>query len=177
MINYRKYISGDKMKKLIFISAVSGVGKSTACDYIKNNNLLEDYAIYDIDDLENINNYNVDSYNLFYENAIKNAIVKAGNRNIIIGSCINPTDISKINIPKEIDLLEMILITCSNEELRKRLKARDKNRNCSSDDYINEQINYQKYMLNHLNLYKLHLDNTNSDVEDIGKQIVNYIKK
>ncbi len=46
------------MKKLVFISAVSGVGKSTACEYINKNNLLVDYAILDIDDLENINNYN-----------------------------------------------------------------------------------------------------------------------
>ncbi len=28
------------MKNSIFISAVSGVGKSTTCDFIKNNNLL-----------------------------------------------------------------------------------------------------------------------------------------
>ena len=47
------------MKKLVFISAVSGVGKSTACEYINKNNLLVDYAIFDIDDLENINNYTV----------------------------------------------------------------------------------------------------------------------
>lgn len=64
------------MKKLIFISAVSGVGKSTACEYIKKSNLLEDYSIFDIDDLENINNYNQNTYNLFYENAIKKAIRK-----------------------------------------------------------------------------------------------------
>ena len=29
-------IEEDVMKKLIFISAVSGVGKSTACEYIRN---------------------------------------------------------------------------------------------------------------------------------------------
>ncbi len=51
--------------KLIFMSAVSGVGKSVTCDYIKNNNMLEDYVIFDIDELENINEYNSGTYNLF----------------------------------------------------------------------------------------------------------------
>ena len=67
--------------RLIFISAVSGVGKTTTCDYIKNNHLLEDYDVFDIDDLENVNNYDNDTYNIFYENAIKKAVDKASNKN------------------------------------------------------------------------------------------------
>ncbi len=165
------------MRKIVFISAVSGVGKSATCDYIRNNCLLDNYVIYDIDDLENINNYSSDTYNLFYENAIKNATTKSGNRNIIIGSCINLSDLKKINIPKEIDLVESILITCSEEELKRRLKMRDKSRNCSSDNYINDQIEYQKYLLNDLNLYQLHIDNTNISISDVANLIVNYIKK
>ena len=31
------------MKKVFFLSAVSGVGKTTTCDYIENNNLLKNY--------------------------------------------------------------------------------------------------------------------------------------
>ena len=162
--------------KLIFLSAVSGVGKSVTCDYIKNNNMLEDYVIFDIDELENINEYNSSTYNLFYENAIKKATSKSNNKNIIIGSCINPTDIEKINIPKEIEKVEMILITCSEKQLVNRLKSRDKNRNCSSDEFINGQIKYQNFMLNHLNMYQLHIDNSNCNVEEVANQIVNYIK-
>lgn len=166
-----------KMKKLIFISAVSGVGKSTACEYIKNNNLLEDYAIFDIDKLENINEYNENTYNLFYENAIKKAIILSKDKNIVIGSCINPNDIEKINMPNEIESYINILITCSNEELKKRLKARDESRQCSSDDYIDEQINYQNYLLKNIGLYQMHIDNTKNVVENVSKEIVNFIKK
>lgn len=136
-----------KLRKLIFISAVSGVGKSTACEYIKKSNLLNGYAIFDIDDLENINEYNENTYNSFYENSIKKAIILSKDKNIIIGSCINPTDIEKINMPNEIDSYSNILITCSSEELKKRLKARDKSRQCGSDEYIENQINYQNYLL------------------------------
>ena len=45
------------MKKIVFISAVSGVGKSTVCEYIKNNELLKEYEVFDIDDLENVHEY------------------------------------------------------------------------------------------------------------------------
>lgn len=162
---------------LIFISAVSGVGKTTTLDYIKGNNLLDNYVIFDIDDLENINNYSSDNYNSFYENSINNAISKSNNKNIIIGSCINPTDIEKINIPKEIENIEMILITCSEEQLINRLKSRDESRNCSSDEFITTQINYQNYMLNHLNIYQLYIDNSNSSIESIAKQIIDYVKR
>ena len=165
------------MKKLIFISAVSGVGKSTTCEYIKNNNMLDNYMIFDIDDLENINNYTSDNYNIFYENAIKKANELSINKNIIIGSCINPNDLLKINIPNEIDIYENILITCSNEELINRLSNRDKNRNCSSKEYINNQINYQNYLLNNIDLYQLHLDNTNTSINDIANKIVEYLKR
>ncbi len=166
-----------KMKKLVFISAVSGVGKSTACEYIKKNNLLEDYVVFDIDDLENINNYNENTYNSFYENAIKKAIILSKDKNIVIGSCINPNDIEKINMPNEIESYINILITCSNEELKKRLKARDESRQCSSDDYIDEQINYQNYLLKNIGLYQMHIDNTKEIVENVSKEIVNFIKK
>lgn len=166
-----------KLKKLIFISAVSGVGKSTACEYIKNNNLLNDYAIFDIDDLENINEYNENTYNLFYENAIKKAIILSKDRNIVIGSCINPKDIKKINMPNEIESYINILITCSNEELKKRLKARDENRQCGSDEYIEGQINYQKYLLKNIELYQMHVDNTNDIVDNIARKIVDFIKQ
>lgn len=165
-----------KLKKLFFISAVSGVGKSTTCNYIKDNRLLENYVIFDIDELENINEYNNDTYNLFYKNAVTKAIEKSNDKNIIIGSCINPNDINNLNLSDEVDI-NMVLITCSNEELTKRLKARDESRNCSSDEFIKGEVDYQNYMINHLAMYDLHIDNTNSSIEMVSSQIVDYIKE
>lgn len=160
------------MKKIIFISAVCGVGKSTTCEYIKNNNLLDNYEIFDIDDLVNVhtNKGNI------YENAIKRAIELSNNKDIILGSCVCHADLEKFNMPQEIESYKCILITCSNEELIKRLKTRDKNRNCSSDEFINGQIEYQNYLLNHSSLFQLHVDNTNTSIEEIANQIVDYIK-
>ena len=161
--------------RLIFISGVSGAGKSTICNYIKDNNLLDDYVVFDVDDLENINEYNPDTYYFFYENSIKNAILKSDNKNIIIGSCINPTDIKKINVPIEIDSVDMILITSSSSEIEKRLKSRDKSRNCSDEKFIKSQIDYQNYMLNYLDLYQMHIDNSNCTIKDVVDQIIDYL--
>ena len=71
----------------------------------------------------------------------------------------------------------MILLTCSEKQLVNRLKSRDKNRNCSSNEFINGQIEYQKFMLGHLNMYQLHIDNSNCSTEEVANQIVNYIKE
>ena len=164
------------MKKLIFISAVSGVGKSTNCEYIKNNKILENYEIFDIDDLENVNDYNENTYHLFYQNAIKKAVIQSGDKNIIIGFCINPTDFEKVKIPEGIEPYKLVLITCSEEELTRRLKDRDESRNCGNDEYIKGQIDYQRFMLNHLNLYDFHIDNTDKEVSETSKSIVEFTK-
>lgn len=161
------------MKTIVFISGVSGVGKTSICNYIKNNILLKEYTVFDIDDLENINDYNKETYNLFYKNAIKKAL-GLSQGNIIMGCCINPIDIDNIDIQNDI---KMILITCSDKELFNRLKKRDKSRNCGSDEFIREQIDYQNYMLKHLNKYDLHIDNSNKNIEEITNIIIDYINK
>ena len=162
-------------KKIVFISGVSGVGKTTICEYINDNHLLDGYIAFDIDDLENVNKYNENNYNMFYENAIKKAIKKSNEKNIILGSCINPTDFNKINILKDINVFANILITCSNKEIEKRLKKRDSSRNCSNDNFIETQIEYQNYMIKHIDLYQLHLDNTTDSITNISNQIVKFI--
>ena len=152
------------MKSLFFIISVSGVGKSTTLEYIKKNSLLDDYSIFDIDDLENINNYNENNYNLFYENALEKAVLLSN-------------DIEKLKIPNEIENYINILITCSNDKLKKRLKSREKSRQCGTNEYIDRQITYQNYLLNNFELFQLHIDNTTDDVENVSKKIVKFIKE
>ena len=164
------------MKEIVFISAVCGVGKSTTLDYIKQNNLIHGCDIFDIDDLINIHEYENEKPTTVYSAAVEKAVSQSTNKNIIIGSCANPVEMKQVNIPNSAKSIEMILIYCSNEELIKRLKARDENRNCGSDEFINGQIEYQKYMLDHSDLFKLKIDNTNIDVSEVSNRIVDYIR-
>lgn len=161
--------------RLVFVSGVCGVGKTTVCNYIKNNDLLSNYAIFDIDELENINDYKVNEYKKFYQNSINKAVSLSEEKNILIASCINPTDIENIDIPNIVESIEMVLIICSDEELEKRLMARDKKRNCGNEDFIKGQVDYQNYLLNHKNMYHLIVNNTNSDIEYIANKIVKYL--
>ena len=57
-------------------------------------------------------------------------------------------------MPNEIESYINILITCSDDELRKRLKARDESRQCGSDEYIDGQINYQNFLLKNIKLFQ-----------------------
>ena len=163
------------MKKIIFLSSVCGVGKSTVCDYLKANNLLDEYVIFDADELLNIHDYN-DNIK-FYEDIIKEAIKKSGDKNILLASCINPVEIERINMPDDIESKEMILLYCSSIDLTNRLTNRDPSRNCSSDEFIKGQIEYQNYMLNHASLFGLVIDNTNESISDTAINITKFIEE
>lgn len=160
------------MKKIILISGICGVGKSTICKFLHNDKTLN-YNIFDIDDLVNANEYNNE---LIYEDAINQANVLS-KKDIILFSCMGPSDLEKIKIPNNILISKKILITCPDLEIRKRLKERDKKRNCSSDKFVEKQINYQNYLLNNKNKFDLHLVNFNNNLENIIIQIVEFVKR
>ena len=162
------------MKNIIFISGICGCGKSSICEYIKNNNLFDNYNIYDIDELENVNDYNEDDYNLFYLNSINKAISKSKDKDIIIFSCINHNDLNSIKIDGV--SFKILLITCSKDEITKRLKERDKSRNCSDDTFINEQLKYQDWFISNMDYYDGNFDNTSISLKEISENIVEFIK-
>ena len=84
------------MKKIVFITGVCGVGKTSIYENIKNSDLKHTYNIFDIDMLENVNDYK-DNYDEFYKSAVDKAIDKSKDKDIILFSCINHNDISNIN--------------------------------------------------------------------------------
>lgn len=157
---------------IVFVSGVCGCGKSSIYEYIKDNNLLDDYDLFDMDELENINDYSEDNYNLFYKNCIDKAISKSKKNNIMLFSCINHNDINDLGL----DNTRSILITCSNDEIFKRLKNRDKKRNCSDDSFINEQIKYQDWFISNSEYYDGIFDNTSVSLKDVSNDIVEYTK-
>ena len=158
------------MKKIIFITGVSGVGKTSIYESIMKSDLSKNYNIFDIDNLLNVNDYK-DNYDIFYKNAIDKAIDKSKDKDIILFSCINHSDVE--NLKLEDCITRIVLITCDIEELKKRLKNR--NNDCSSDDFINEQIKYQEWFINNMDYYDADFNNTNN-TEEILEKIIDIIE-
>ena len=158
------------MKKIVFITGVCGVGKTSIYENIKNSDLKHTYNIFDIDMLENVNDYK-DNYDEFYKSAVDKAIDKSKDKDIILFSCINHNDIS--NLKLEDCITRIVLITCDSEELKKRLK--DRNNDCSSDEFINEQIKYQEWFINNLDYYDSDYNNTDGNIDDICDKIIDFL--
>ena len=157
------------MKRIIFITGVCGVGKTSIYENIKNSDLSHTYSIFDIDNLLNVNDYK-DNYDMFYKNAVDKAIDKSKDKDIILFSCINHNDVE--NLKLEDCVTRIILITCDNEELKKRLKNRKND--CSSDEFINEQIKYQEWFINNMDYYDAAFNNTNN-IEEVLEKIIDII--
>jgi broad-specificity NMP kinase len=161
---------------MFFLSGVCGVGKSTICDYISRINLLDNFTIFDIDDLINIHDYKLNDGKEIYKDAIDIAIKKSDNKDIILGCCMNPNEFKHINHPDNIEY-NFILINCRDDILEKRLKEREAWRKCSDENFILDQKKYQKHLLQYRYLYDLHIDNSVENIETNCLKIIEYINK
>lgn len=133
------------MKKIIFITGVSGVGKTSIYESIMKSDLSETYNIFDTDMLEKVNINDKDS---------------------IVFTCINHNDVE--NLKLEDCVTRIVLITCNEEELKKRLS--DKN-----DSFINEQIKYQEWFISNLDSYDANYDNTDN-IDNTVDKIIDFIE-
>lgn len=151
------------MKKImVCLCAACGAGKSTLLDYLRDNNMSDDFCFVDTDETglnwwDYADTENPDRYT---EDSIKRASEMSGDKNLFFGSCMNPqTLFEKITLPDEIGAVFTIALTASPEEITKRLKARDPERMCGSDEFIAEQISYNAWFLRNANKFQLHIDN------------------
>lgn len=81
----------------------------------------------------------------------------------------------KVNIPEEITSTYFIALLCSDEEIRKRLKARPEERMCGSDEFISGQIEYNNWFRKNANKFQLCIDNTDCTVEVTAEKIAAFI--
>ncbi|MBQ8638976.1 MAG: hypothetical protein IJ468_07395 [Lachnospiraceae bacterium] len=166
------------MKTLIVISAACGVGKSTIRDALENSGLLPDYACVDTDGV-GINWWDyagTDHESQFTDDCFAEAVRIAKDKNLLFVCCVNPIDFyMKVNLPQEISNSFLIGMTCSEEELTKRLKARPAERMCGSDEFIAGQITYNNWFRKHANKFQYFIDNTGLSVEETAKQIAAFV--
>jgi len=167
------------MKRLVMLSAACGVGKTTIRDAIEESGLLEDYLCVDTDGL-GINWWDyagTDHESKFTDDCLLAAEKLAGDKNILFVGCVSPIDFyGKINLPPSITSSYLIGMTCSAEEVTKRLKARPAERNCGSDEFIAGQVEYNSWFQRNGSKFQFFIDNTDLTIEETAKRIAEFIR-
>lgn len=165
-------------KIMVCLCAACGVGKSTLLDYLRNNNVSDNFCFADTDEMGlNWWDYaDTENPERYTEDSIRRASEISGDKNLFFGSCLNPqTLFEKITLPEEIGAVYAIALTCSPEEITKRLKARDPARMCGSDEFIAEQISYNAWFLRNANKFQLHIDNSYTSVSQTAEELTAFL--
>ncbi|MBQ8175981.1 MAG: AAA family ATPase [Oscillospiraceae bacterium] len=167
------------MKNLVVLSAACGVGKSTIKDELNGRNILGNYVCIDTDEV-GINWWDyagTENENKFSDDCLAEAVRMSNDENLIFVTCMNPYDFyGKVSIPKEITSTFFIGMTCSDEEITKRLKARPEERMCGSDEFIAGQIQYNNWFKDNSGKFQFYIDNTDKTVAETAAEIAEFIK-
>ena len=140
------------MKKFIVLSSACGVGKSTIKEELNKKKLLENYACIDTDEV-GINWWDYAGM--------------SGEKNLLFVTCMNPYDFyGKVHIPSEIASTFFIGMTCSDDEIKRRLKARPAERMCGSDEFITGQIQYNNWFKENAGKFQFYIDNTDLTIDE-----------
>lgn len=166
------------MKHLIVLCAACGVGKSTIGAYINEHRLLEGCVCIDTDEV-GVNWWDYadsDTPSRFHDDCIRAAVRLSGECHFLFGSCMNPPDFyTNVHIPAAITATHFIALTCSDEEVARRLKARPAERMCGSDAFIAAQVQYNQWIRAHRNQFQFHVDNTGMSVAETARQIADFV--
>lgn len=165
-------------KHLVILSAACGVGKTTIQNALRDMNLLSDYACLGSDEM-GINwwDYAGTPHEADYtRDCLAAALVRAGDRPLVFCACVAPPDFRKLHPSfPEINAVRHIGMTCSDEEVRRRLLARPPERMCGDEGFIRSQIEYNQWIREHPNEYAFSLDNTPYSIEETAKIIADFI--
>lgn len=167
----------EKDMRLVILTAACGVGKSTIKDELKENGALKDFACIDTDEV-GINwwDYGMEDKTGFNNDCIRKAIRQANGKNLLFSTCLNPIDFySEVTIPPEITSTLFIAMTCSDEEITKRLKARPAERMCGDDEFIKGQIEYLNWYRKNKGKFQLYVDNTDLTICETAKKIADFV--
>ena len=160
--------------KLVVLSAACGVGKTTIKDELAK--ILKGFACIDADEV-GINVWDYVGRNSEHsEDCLKEAVRLANGKDLLFSSCMFPLDFyGKINIPAEVTSTFLIAMTCSDEEITERLKARPAERMCGDDEFIKGQIGYNDWFRRNKGKFQLYIDNTGLTVAATAERIANFI--
>lgn len=167
------------MKRLVVLSAACGVGKSTIKDSLNESNILDNYVCIDTDEV-GINWWDyAGTVNeaRFCDDCLSEAVRMSNDKNLLFVTCMNPYDFyGVVNIPQSITSTFFIGMTCSDEEITRRLKARPEERMCGSDEFIAGQIQYNNWFKKNVGKFQFYIDNTDKTVNETAAEIATFVK-
>lgn len=167
------------MKKLVVLCSACGVGKSTIKDALNECSTLTNWACIDTDEV-GINWWDyagTENESKYSEVCLAEAVRMSDDKNLLFVTCMNPIDFyGKVNIPQSITSTFFIGMTCSDEEITKRLKARPAERMCGSDEFIADQIEYNSWFVENSGKFQFYIDNTNQTADKTAELIALFLK-
>ncbi len=164
--------------RLVVLSAACGVGKSTLKDAILERRLLPGFACIDTDEV-GINwwDYGMEKKDAFNDDCLAEAVRRAEGRDLLFSTCLNPMDFyANIRLPEKITSTVFIALTCSDEAVARRLKARPAERMCGDEAFIQSQIEYLNWYRKNRGKFQLYVDNTGMTVHETAEKIAGFIR-
>ena len=114
----------------------------------------------------------------FSDDCIAEAVRMSGDKNLLFVTCMNPYDFyGKVHIPSEIASTFFIGMTCSDDEIMRRLKARPAERMCGSDEFITGQIQYNNWFKENAGKFQLYIDNTDLTIDETVEEIARFARR
>ena len=167
------------MKTLVILSAACGVGKSTIKNTLNESNILDNFVCIDTDEV-GINWWDyagTEKESSFSDDCLAEAVRMSNDKNLFFVTCMNPYDFyGKVNVPQTITSTFFVGMTCSEEEIIRRLKARPKERMCGNDEFIVGQIQYNNWYKKNAGKFQCYIDNTDKTVDETVEEIVTFVK-
>ena len=119
----------------------------------------------------------MENKNGFHNACLAAAVRQANGKHLLFSTCMNHVDFyESMHLPEEITSTCFIAMTCSDEEIAKRLKARPPERMCGADAFIREQIDYLNWYRKNKGKFQLYIDNTGMTVSNTAKKIADFIR-
>lgn len=165
-------------KHLVILSAACGVGKTTIQNALRRLHLLPDFMCLGSDEM-GINWWDyagTPRASDYTKDCLSVALERAEARDLVFCACVAPPDFRKLRpFFPQILSVRHIGMTCSDEEVRRRLLARPPERMCSDEAFIRAQIEYNQWIRTHPHEYAFSLDNTPYTIEETAEIIADFI--
>ena len=166
--------------KLYIITGTSGAGKSTIKDELDAVLDKGKYACVDSDEtgLNWWDYAGTDHESQYGNDTLREAIRRAGERDLVFVSCLTPQDyMTKTTVPENVEATYFIALWAPDETICRRLRARPAERGFTSDEKIRPHIEYNRWIGRNRGKYQLFIDNDRQTIGETAGIIREYVTR